>query len=410
MKMITCGIDIGKGRHAAAILDDRGHELGKARFYDNTREGAESLLKALSRFATPRDTRVGMESTGCYWRAFRDVLVKAGCQVDVINPIVTKAASSGDIRGRKSDKCDALVIANVVFAGNYTAKLSESTKERRLKALTRHRGFMVRERTAFKVHAVNLLDEAFPEAETLFDDLFGLFATELLSKYPTARSLARARISTVARIVRAHTRGKDAEAEARKLVGAAQSSLGVDCEISEDLGKCIVSSLESIEKLNKGIAAIEKEIEDFENPEMAKLMMPIKGTGTLLPKVIAAEYGDLSRFERNPKTGSPRDMHKRLLAYAGCDPRIQESGKWKGKAFISRRGPGQLRTALYLVGNGIRLWDPYFKSVYDAKIAQKKHHNVAIFYVVAKLLEIVCSLYRSGRTYSIQKPSVTDLR
>ena len=403
--MITCGIDIGKGRHAAAILDDKGHELGSARFYDNTREGAEALLKALARHASPGETHVGMESTGCYWRAFHDVLVKAGCEVDVINPIVTKAASSGDIRGRKTDKGDALVIARVVFGGNYTAKLSESAEERRLKALTRHRGFMVQQRTGFKLHFTSLLDEAFPEAETLFDDLFGAFATELLLKYPTARSLAHARVATVAKIVRAHTRGRDADAEAKKLIETARASLGYDCEIHEDLGTCIVSSLKSIRELDMGINAIEEEIEAFEDPKMAALMAPIKGTGTLLPKVIAAEYGDLSRFERDPKTGSARNMHKRLLAYAGCDPRIRESGKWKGTVFISKRGPGQLRTALYLVGNGIRMWDPYFKSVYDAKIAEKKHHTVAVFYVVAKLLEILCSLYRSGRTYTIEKPT-----
>lgn len=403
--MITCGIDIGKGRHAASVLDGNGRELMRPRFYDNTRAGAEALLADLAKFATPAETHVGMESTGSYWRGYRDVLAKAGCAVDVLNPIITKASNSGDIRGRKTDKGDAVMIAKVVLGGDYVARIAEGVTERKLKALTRHRGFVVQERTAFKVHLTSLLDEAFPEAESLFSELFGTFAMTLLERFPTARALSKARVSTVAKIVGAHTRTEDPAAEAKRLIDAARASLGTECETHEALGKCIVSAIATIRSLDERIDEIEREIDTFENPAMAAIITQIKGAGTLLPKVIASEYGELSRFVLNPKTGSARDMHKRLLAYAGCDPRIRESGKWKGRIFISKRGSGQLRTALYLVGNGIRTWDPYFKSVYDDKKAKGKHHNVAIFYVVAKLLEVVCSLYRSGRSYSIQKPT-----
>ena len=132
--------------------------------------------------------------------------------------------------------------------------------------------------------------------------------------------------------------------------------------------------------------------------------MKIKGSGRLLPKVIAAEFGDLDRFVKDPKTGAERGMHKRLLAYAGSEPRRRESGKWRGKDFISKRGPGQLRTALYLIGNNIRQWDPNFKEVYDRKVAAGKHHNVAVIYVCAKLLEVLSALYKSGRTYTVETP------
>jgi transposase len=97
-------------------------------------------------------------------------------------------------------------------------------------------------------------------------------------------------------------------------------------------------------------------------------------------------------------------MHKRLLAYAGCEPRIRESGSWKGRKFISKRGSRQLRTALYLLANNIRQWDPYFKAVYERKIGAGKHHNVAVFYVVAKLIEVLCALYKSRRNYAAIQP------
>lgn len=403
--MITCGIDIGKGKHAAALLDESGREIGQAKFYNNTRQGAEKLLERLRTHSDLASVRVGMESTGNYWRAFYDHLTKAGCQVYVINPIITKASAAGDIRGRKTDKRDALVIADVVFQGKFVAKPAENGPERGLKVLTRQRGFLVGECTAAKLHMLDSTAETFPEFESLFDDKFGGLALAVLERYPGAYALAHAHLPAVANIIREHTRGKDAEAEAKKLIAAAKDSICVDCTIHEEIGECIRSSIKMIRDLQKRIGEIEKLIEACDPPKVAELIMPIKGSGKLLPKIIAAELGDIERFRRDPKTGATKDMHKRLLAYAGSEPRRQESGKWRGRDFISKRGSGQLRTAGYLIGNTIRQWDPFFKEVYDRKIAEKKHHNVAVFYVFAKLLEVICSLYKTDRTYTVEKPS-----
>ena len=116
--MIAIGIDIGKGKHAVAVIDEVGRPLCKSAFYDNNRAGAEKLLAALRVVAPPSGgTRIGMEATGGYWFALHDFLVKAGYRVDVINPIVTSASISGDVRGRKTDKGDALAIARVVLRG-----------------------------------------------------------------------------------------------------------------------------------------------------------------------------------------------------------------------------------------------------------------------------------------------------
>lgn len=404
-KMITCGIDIGKGKHAVAIVDEHGRQVVRTRFYGNTRTDADKLLAELLRHAEPAQIHVGMESTGSYWRAYYDFLTKAGCTVDVINPIITSASSAGDIRGRKTDKRDAESIAEVVLRGKYVSRRADGLEERKLRALTRQRGFLVDERTSAKLHLASSVAEAFAEFEALFDEPYGTLALAVLSKYPTARHLSCARRTSVARIVQAHTRGKDADAEAKRLIDAAKDSISLACEITDPLARCIVSSIETIRCLDERIEDIDTAIEEFAPPKIAETLMSIKGAGKVMPMVVAAEFGDISRFKTSAKTGSESGMHKRLLAYAGCDPRIRESGKWKGRTFISKRGSRQLRSALYLMGNNIRQWDPYFKSVYERKIESGKHHNVAVFYVVAKLLEVLCSLYKSGRSYTVAQPS-----
>lgn len=403
--MIAIGIDIGKGKHAVAAVDETGLSVIKPSFFENNREGAEKLLAVLKRVAPPEVSRVGMEATGNYWFALHDFLVIAGYRVDVINPIVTAASIAGDIRGRKSDKGDAVAIARVVLKGDVRTRHSTDTASRRLLALTRHRSFMVAQRSDMKRHLLCMLDVVFPEFHTYFEDGLTPFALALLEAYPTAAALARAKRPAVAKIVKAHTRGRDVDAEAEKLVKAARSSLGVDSEVSDMYGVCIVSSVKSILDMDGRIRAVEKEIEAFEEPRLATIISGIKGSGRLLPKVIAAEYGDVSRFEIDPKTGKRRGMAKRMLAYAGAEPRIRESGKWKGTERMSKRGSGSLRTGLMQIAFTISQNDPYFKAIYDSQIKANKHHRVALSHVVEKLLEVVCALWKSGRKYSVEKPA-----
>ena len=403
--MIAIGIDIGKGKHAAAAVDESGRQVAKPSFFENNREGAEKLLAALAKVAPPEKSRIGMEATGNHWFALHDFLVAAGYQVDVINPIVTSASIAGDIRGRKSDKGDAIAIARVVLTGDRKARHNTDATSRRLMALTRHRSFMVAQRSDMKKHVQSMLDVVFPEFHALFEDGLTPFALALLESYPTAAALAKARKPAVAKIVKEHTRGRDVDAEAAALVKAAKASLGVDFEVSDTYGVCIRSSVRSIMDMDSRIEAVEEEIDAFEAPKLATIISKIKGSGTLLPKVIAAEYGDISRFETDPKTGKRRGMAKRMLAYAGAEPRIRESGKWKGTIHMSKRGSGSLRTALMQISFTISRNDAYFKAIYDKQMKANKHHKVALSHVAEKLLEVVCSLWKCGRSYTVEKPS-----
>ena len=229
---------------------------------------------------------------------------------------------------------------------------------------------------------------------------------ELLRAHPTASSLARAHRPTLAKLVRKHCRGKDADAEAERLVKTAKRSLGFGSEVSDAFGACIASAVECIGDLDKRVADIEKLIDEAESPRIAHVIAQIKGSGKLLPKVIAAEFGDVGRFERDPKSGRSSGMHKRMLAFAGCEPRIRESGKWRGRVRMSKRGSGALRTALMQIAFTISQNDDFFKSIYEKHICAHQHHKVALSYVVAELLKVVCSLWKSNRAYTVERPSI----
>ena len=401
--MIAIGIDIGKEKHAAAILDADGGLLAKPAFFDNTHEGARKLWAQVARHAGGDAVRVGMESTGNCWKPFHDFLAAKGATVDVINPIVTSASMAGDVRGRKTDKQDAVVIAGIVARGGHAVRRPEGEAERGLKCLTRQRRYLVSDRSGMKNRLQDQLLESFPEFPSLFNGLFTRLPLALLEKWPGAVELARARRDSVAKVVKANTRGKDASTEAARIIAAAKDSICFAHPPPKSAARCILSTLRALRDLDANIEEIDSEIQGCERPEMARLMDGIKGAGKTMPMVIASEFGGFERFEVSPKTGARAGMAKRMLAFAGCEPRIRESGKWKGKTRVSKRGSGQLRLALYLVANIIRMHDDCFKAVYDEKI-KTKHHSVALFYVIRKLLEVLCSLHRSGRTYAPTTP------
>ena len=65
--------------------------------------------------------------------------------------------------------------------------------------------------------------------------------------------------------------------------------------------------------------------------------MSVPGIGPVTGSVILGTICDINRFENAEK----------LVAFAGIDPVIQESGKPRSQGPISKRGDSSLRSAIY---------------------------------------------------------------
>ena len=113
--MFYLGIDIGKRNHVASMLDDSKKPIFKAFPFQNTTDGAESLVAQIERFTSDRnDISVGMEATGHYWLALYSFLLEKGFSIHVINPIQTDGWRKGiEIRKRKTDDIDSMLIADL---------------------------------------------------------------------------------------------------------------------------------------------------------------------------------------------------------------------------------------------------------------------------------------------------------
>ena len=71
---------------------------------------------------------------------------------------------------------------------------------------------------------------------------------------------------------------------------------------------------------------------------------------------------------------------------------------------MSKRGNPYLRYAFMLAAECTRKFDPYLSEAYAKKMAEGKHHYVALSVVARKLCGIVLTIMREERNYKPNPP------
>lgn len=390
--MIYVGVDIGKTRHAAAAVDDAGSVVFPARFFAQDADGFAAFFAWLETLGEPSELVVAMEATGPYWKALHQCLHQRGYRADTINALITAHEAAADVRGRKTDRLDAVAIAQVARRGGYSSLPLADPDADALKSLARQHRYLVGRRTEAKMRYANSLDVLFPEAHQVFNDLYSATTLAVLERFPSARRLAQAHPRTLTALIVRASRGKLGAAFAQTLRQAARRSIAATLANDGEEFAC-VQLIADIRSLNALIAQLEQRIAACPPAPVAQMLQTIKGTGPILSRLVAAELGPLERF-RGPR------MASRILAYAGAEPRVRESGRWHGQIKMSKRGSPALRHTLYLLAGTIRCFNPGFDAFYQRQIARGKHHSVAISHLIRKIIEVLCGMYKSGTRFT----------
>lgn len=90
--MFYLGIDIAKHKHYASIIDQTGKPITKPFSFQNHKEGGQALLNWMYQYIeSPTEILIGMEATGHYWLAVYSFLLDHGFSFVVLNPIQTNA-------------------------------------------------------------------------------------------------------------------------------------------------------------------------------------------------------------------------------------------------------------------------------------------------------------------------------
>ena len=392
--MYYAGIDIAKRNHEATLIDERGHPLAKSLSFANTKEGCDSLIALLDTHgATAENVLIGMEATGHYWLAAYEYLTAMSYDVKVINPIQSEAFRGMQIRQVKNDSKDSAMIAQIMRYGEFSSSSLAEEDFIALKQLTRYRFSLVDSVSDCKRKVIALLDQVFPEYESIFSDMFGATSLELLSKCQTPEDLLGISTAKLSKLLTAASKGRFREEKAKEIKAIAQGPFGVS--FARD-----AFSLQ-IKQLIEQIKFIEKQVTELEDQIAALLertspiITTIPGIGPTLGAVIVSEIGDIHRF-----TGPSK-----LVAYAGIDAKVYQSGEFTGtQGKMSKRGSPYLRRALWLAANIAWQHDPILSDYYHSLRARGKHHSTALGAVSRKLCNIIFAILSENRPYLPEPP------
>lgn len=102
------GIDISKLKFDVALMVSG--KFKKTHIFDNTPDGFKSLSNWLLKQGMSH-VAACMEATGCYGEALATYLYEQGFAVSVVNPAQIKSFSGAQLKRAKTDKADAMLIA-----------------------------------------------------------------------------------------------------------------------------------------------------------------------------------------------------------------------------------------------------------------------------------------------------------
>jgi len=278
-----------------------------------------------------------LESCSC-WQFIYDYLSDSGYDVVLANPLQVSLIAKSR---KKTDKNDAKILADLLRSNNLPTSYAAPRDVRDERQITRHRASLTYLRAQIK-HKVNaiLLRHGIEHG---YSDLFGKEGMEYL--------------------------------------------------MSIDLPMCDRYELDNylalIRHLTIQIDKTQERVDEFvmHNPH-ARLLMTIPGISYYSALMIAAEIGDIRRFNSS----------KQLISYAGLNPSVYQSGNKCITGHISKQGNRNLRWILtqnvhVAVQHDRRL------ALFFHRIKRTRGTNIAIIATSRKLLTIIYAMLKNNSKY-----------
>lgn len=404
MKGPIVSIDVSKGKSDYQAFKNLNVKYTGSRSIKHTKEGFDEIVNLVREMEKNLETEVCVvyEATGVYHRVLKKVLEDNNIKQFIINPLLSaKTRKNDSLRSPKTDKLDPKSIAKTYYSHSLHNSHKQETIYHELRELSRYYEDILvhirKDKVAFRAQ----LDIVFPGYDVLYDDLYGPVALAVIEKYPHPEMLQKKKINTVSKVIQSKTCHRQAVSDtmADKAIEYSKTIYS-GCD-KDDIEVLILQRF--IKKLKEDMAEAERTIGEMiklaqELPDFS-IIKSIPGIGDNLAARIIAELGDMTKFKKKNE----------LVAFAGLDPRISESGKNDGDHMhITKKGNKRLRCLLYLaVTCSIRLKRDD-NSIKDFYIKKKQQSNpmcskAAKTACASKLVRIIYSMCKTGELYQYNK-------
>ncbi|MFD2511188.1 IS110 family transposase [Halalkalibacter alkalisediminis] len=402
------GLDVSKGESQVQAFLDKGKPYRKSFKVSHTLEGLASLGEFLEKVKEQSGVKppIILESTGHYQTPVVHYLEERGYLLIIINPLISYKAKSSSLRKVKTDAVDAYHLCELFYKEELEPYKKRGVQLLNLRNLTRQHENITGTLIQTKLQFQAILDQVFPEYRGVFGDLYSVVSLLTLLEFPSSEDILNTSEETLSEKINELCRSRSirwANEKANELIAAAKRNpfektvyqshlLSLDMFIN-----IILQYKEHLSKLESEIDALAKEVEEY------TIIKSIPGIGEKITATIISEIGEIDRFD-NPK---------KLVAFAGVDPSVFESGKFTAtQNRITKRGSSRLRHALYMAvrcairdcrkkktSDEIIPRNKKLREFYDKKRAEGKPFKVAVIACVNKLLHWIYALLKSKSAF-----------
>lgn len=334
------GLDVHKRETEACVIGEAGEVLHRERL-QTTRQGLEDF----ARRHLGSDARVALEATTNTWGVVA-LLAPLCASVTPSNPMRTRAIAEAKV---KTDKVDALVLAQLLRTDFLPGVWVPDDRTRILRELTSRRAVLVADSTRMKnrIHAV-LHQRMIPLG---IDRLFSPTGRRILASLP--------------------------------LDARARASVDGDLRLLEAVEAELASTTAEIAGMLRDDASV-------------KLLMTLPGVSMIVAQALLSALGDPGRFESGDKAAS----------YLGLVPSTRQSSDRCHHGPITKQGNSHARWLLVQAAQHLDK-HPGPLGAFFRKIAKRKNRNVAVVATARKLVVIAWHMLQSGEPYRYAEPRRT---
>jgi len=388
MKSFYIGIDVSKGYADFVMLNQLKQPVMENFQLDDTFLGHSRLYEILKSFLADHQKAVlyaAVESTGGFENNWYQTLIGFQASLPIqtarLNPKGVMHNSQADLKRNKTDKISAQSVAEYLLAHPDKVRYQQ---EEPLASLRKQWGFiqlLTKQCTQLLNQLHSLIYTANPEILCFCRDGMPGWVIKLLQQYPTAKRLARARATTVAKIPYVSLD------RAEQLVAAAKNS--VASSVDDTSAQLIIATAKQIMQMKNIITAqTDAMAAQCDLPEV-RLLKTFIGIGNTIAIGLMIEIENIARFK----------SAKNLASYWGVHPVYKTSGDGAGSFKMSKQGRVQPRRLLYLAALSAIVRNPVIKPLYEYHVQQGREKMDAIGICMHKILRIIYGMLKNNTPF-----------
>ena len=400
MNQNTCiTIDVSQNKSHIQGFIGPNKPLSKARTMRHTKQGYQFILtlKNLIEYKTNETPLIIFEFTGIYHKSLEKFLVSQNLKYHIVAPLRAAKARNSEIREQKTDSRDCLSLSKLFYTNNLGIFYSEDETYSNLRKLNRYYDTCMKHLIKIKVNFREILAVIYPNYKKLFTSIYSDESLTFLKEFPHPSFYALKSEDEIIEILKEKWDHLESwtSSKVKKLTPLVNEIVS-GCNTTDPDIIMLLSYIAQIEYyLNQIKYTVIQMNELASKLSLYNLVHSLPGIQDILTCKFLAELGDISRFTN----------YKQIVAYAGIDPMIRQSGDKDGLHLkMSKKGNKRLRTILHLMVSSLIKANREPNAI-KTKYQKKTHQlnplkpKVASMACANQLVRIIFYMHKTSSTY-----------